>query len=42
MGKKVEKIQKICPNCGKEFTPNSNTHKYCTKECKNKYIENQG
>lgn len=25
--------KKVCPNCGKEFTPTSNRQIFCTKEC---------
>lgn len=28
---------KRCPNCGKDFTPNWNTRKYCSAECARDY-----
>lgn len=30
------KFQRTCLGCGKQFQPNSNTHRWCSKDCRKK------
>lgn len=33
--------KKVCPHCGKEFTPNSNRQQFCTVECRKAYQQKE-
>jgi|GEM_PF-2870570 len=37
----TQRAKKQCPQCGQQFTPNSNTQRFCSRTCSGKFIGRQ-